>query len=151
MAAAAAALFSLAVLQGVDRWTVDSWYPEIRDLPGIPASAVAALVAAGVDGVPELARMRPAEIARGAGIPPRVAEEAVEVARLAALRGLGAENATALRRAGIGSVCELARAEPARVAAAVRAVRDDPRAGFAPRVRVWVRAAGRACGEDSEG
>ena len=73
------------------------------------------------------------------------ATDLVATAGLTAHRGMGAENAAALRSAGIPTVCALAQADAATVSKTVRTVRADPRAGSLSRVRVWIRSAARAC------
>lgn len=146
LAAVAALALSVAAQAGMDRWTVDSVEPAVADLPGVDASAAAALRGAGTD-LRTLARSDSIRLARSAGLSPPEAGAAVRAARLAGLRGLGAGNAAALWAEGIRSVCALAAADPDEVSGAVRARREDPRAGHPPRVRVWLRAAREACPE----
>ncbi|MFQ5678126.1 MAG: DUF4332 domain-containing protein [Gemmatimonadota bacterium] len=141
-----AALFALTVLAGMDRWTVDSVYPRLRDLPGVEGTAVLArLQGAGLGEVRELAASDPADLADRTDLPATEASRLVERAQLALLRGLGTTNAAALVDSGIGSVCALARSAPPVVAGAIRARRSDPRAGHVPRIRGWLRAARREC------
>ncbi len=145
LAWAAAGLFSLAVLGGVDRYTVDSFEPRLAELPVLGDEAAHALEAAGYRDLRDLAASDPAALASAAGIGVPEARRVARAARLAALRGMGTTNAAALVATGIEDVCELADAPPGRVARAVRRVRDDPRAGHPARVRVWIRAARDAC------
>lgn len=144
-AAGLAAAFSLAVMAGMDHWTVDSWASAVRDLPGVGVEDARVLGAAGLADVRAVAEAPPERVAAALGAEPSVGVRLVETARLAGLRGIGTRNAAALRRAGIGSVCELARADEREIAAAVRAAREDPHAGRPARVRVWIRAAAEAC------
>jgi hypothetical protein len=62
-----------------------------------------------------------------------------ELARVAALRGIGPGNAAALSAAGYTTLERLAAADPAAVWMAVR--RDGSRHPSAAEVRVWVRGA----------
>lgn len=144
-AALLAAAFCLAASAGVDRWTVASTRPTLDGLPGVSAEASAALESAGITGVPELAASDSAAVARAGGMPPGRAGELVRVARLAELRGLGARNASLLVRAGVGDVCELARAGEDRVAPLLAGATEARDAGHRRRVRVWLRAAREAC------
>lgn len=146
-AAVAALLFAAAVTAGMDRWTVDSLHPEPADLPGATPEIASALAGAEYGDVDRLARADPERVAGAAGLPAETAATLVRGARLATLRGIGARNARALFAAGIETACELARADPEAVSAEVRAHHPGPRAGFPPRIRVWIRAAGAACEE----
>jgi hypothetical protein len=147
--AAAAVLLALlacaAVQVGLDRWTVDSFAPRLAGLPGARPAELGHLEAAGLGSPRALARTDSAAVSRRAGLPPGRAGALVRAARLASLRGIGTRNASALWRGGVTSACALARTPQERVSALVRADRDDPRAGRPARVRVWLRAARRAC------
>ncbi len=143
-AALLAIVFSLAVMAGIDWYTVDSRAPTLEDLPGVGAEEAATLRELGWGSVDAVAEATPDRL-RAAGISPEVAAEAVETARLATLRGIGMPNAHLLRRAGAGTVCDLARADWRELSAAVDEARPDPHAGRPARVRVWIRAARDAC------
>lgn len=146
-AALAALVFCAAVQAGVDRWTLDSVYPALEEVPGVAVGAAEDLRAAGIGDVEALAAADSGDVARRAGLAPGAAGAAVRGARLTVLRGLGAANAAALWDAGIRSVCGLAEAGEGRVSTTVRAARDAPNAGEPARVRVWLRAARDRCGE----
>lgn len=130
------------VLAGMDHWTVSSTTPRLADLPGVTNAVVERLRAAGWTSVFRLAAAPAAEIAYSANLAPHDARAAREAARLATLRGIGTAHAAALIGAGIGSIEELARADPE---ALWRAVHHTPRPTRAE-VRVWIRAAQRAVG-----
>ena len=138
----AAALFSAAVLVGMERWTIVSHTPRLVELPEVPA---ARLRAAGHD-VFSLADAAPAELARRAGATEERARSWVEVARLATLRGIGSRNAARLADVGVPSRAALAAADPAVLLASLRET-EGPRLNEA-RVRVWVRGARRALDGD---
>lgn len=142
----AAALYSLAVLAAVDRYTVDSFEPRLTDLPGVDAATAGRRGRAGY-GLRELAEADLGRVPGLAGIPEEQAERLRGAARLALLRGMGTRNAAALLAAGIADPCDLAAASAERVSRAVRRAREDPGAGRAARVRVWIRAAAERCGE----
>ncbi|MCK5412390.1 MAG: DUF4332 domain-containing protein, partial [Gemmatimonadetes bacterium] len=144
-ASAACVAFGVWVAVGMERWTIDSVYPRIEALPGVSTEEARAVRASGVQSVEGLAASR-ADLSSG-GIGVGQADAIIEAASLASLKGMGAENATALVAVGIRTVCDLARADPDRVTAAVRMERDDPRAGRPARVRVWLQAASRECEE----
>lgn len=148
-ATTAAAAASLLVLAGIDRWTVDSVRAPLEAVSGVDAAAGKALKAAGIRRLEQLAEADSAGLVDRVGLEAGAVGEMLEEARLAALRGIGALNASALRRAGIRSVCELARADPQEISRAIRRVRADPHAGRSARVRVWLRAARRSCGKEA--
>jgi len=145
VASTAAAGFTLLVLAGIDRWTVDSVQAGLAKLPGASPVVAAALLRAGVGSVPALARADAAALAGRAGLDAETAHALVAAARLANLQGLGATNAAALWAEGVRSPCALAGADPARVARAIRAERRGPNAARPARLRVWLRAARRVC------
>lgn len=146
-AAAAAVAFGAVVTVGMDRWTIDSTYPAIDAIPGLTPLEREALGSAGIERIDRLAGAEPDRLA-ATGLPAARAEALSALAELVLLRGLGTANVTGLWASGIRSVCELARADPVRIAEAVRAHRPDPNAGRLARVRVWVRSAERACRSD---
>jgi hypothetical protein len=136
------------VLQGMEERTISSYTPRLEQLPGVPAEA---LQRAGHD-VFSLARARPRDVADQVALfegveasdpepaDTRRARTWVEAARLAALRGIGTENARRLMAVGVDSVHELARSDPNWLAGEIAATGEEvPPA----RVRVWVRAARR--------
>jgi len=143
-AVASALVFGAFVALGMERWTIDSTYPELEALPGITSRELRSLRAAGVRSVEALSLADTALLSEH-GMEVDRATDLVATADLTAFRGMGAQNAAALRSAGIPTVCALARADAATVSRAVRAVRADPRAGSPPRVRVWIRSAARRC------
>jgi hypothetical protein len=140
-----ALLFCAAVQVGLDRWTVDSAAPRLADLPGARPAEIRHLEAADLRGPGVLAKTDSTAVSRRAGLPPGRAGALVRAARLASLRGMGTRNAAALWRGSVRGVCALARTPQERVTALVRSERQDPRAGRPARVRVWLRAAERAC------
>lgn len=147
VAAVAAACFVAGVLWGIERFTISSYAPRTADFDAIPADARQALADAGYADLRTLAAA-----AAGAVAPvvpdadERAAREWIAAARLAALRGIGTENAEALRRAGVRSVAELAGADPARLLQRLRVAGGLDAPLREAQVRVWVRAARRASG-----
>lgn len=144
-AAVVAVVFSVAVQAGMDRWTVDSYAVRPAGLPGVTDAEAGSLRSAGIETVSDLAGADSTRLARASGLAPTEAGAAVRAARLARLRGMGAENTAVLWEAGIRSVCDLAAAGPREISRAVRRRRSAPRAGELPRVRVWLRAARESC------
>lgn len=141
----AAAAFCVLVLGGMDRWTVDSYRPRVGNLPGMDAPAAVRLRDAGASSVHAIAGLDSAGVAKVIEEQPDRAGEIVRAARLAITRGIGTLNARALLGGGIEDLCELAGARQEDVSAAVRRLRDQPYAGRAARVRVWIRAARAEC------
>lgn len=144
----AAGLFCLAASLGVDRWTAASHRSGLEALPGVGAETAAAIRSAGFAGAGALARADSALLADAAGLPPGRAGELVRAARLAELRGLGPRNAALLLRGGVEDVCALASAGEERIARLLADRGGGGRAGYPPRVRVWLRAARDACGAE---
>ena len=143
-----AALFSAAVLRGMERHTIASYTPRLEEVwpdadgePGLPRAVWAArALRDGGYGVFELAGAAPAEVSARTGLSAEVAEVWVRRARLATLRGIGTRHLEPLAGAGVQSVEELAASDPARLAAEL-----DPLPSVTPaRIRVWVRGARRA-------
>lgn len=144
--AAAAALTlvaGLAVLGAMDRETVAAVVPRLEGVLPLDAAARAALRHHGERSVRALARLPAAAlpaVAREAGIDPEALAKARAWARLARLKGLGNENVARLWALGIRDVADLARQDPAALAARLRGPLTERR------LRVWVRAAAGAAG-----
>jgi hypothetical protein len=142
---AAALLWNLAVYAGIDRFTVQSYSPELRWMEGIEAETLDRLEQAGVTrpldvlrrtGTPEAA----ARLAAATGVAPEALGALRAACRLADTRGLGAAHSNTLRRLGITTVEILARQDPAALHARWEAA-AGARAPTPAQVRVWVRAA----------
>jgi hypothetical protein len=130
-------VFSVATLLGMERYTISSTAPTLGTLPaGLET----------VGSVWELAGADPDSLAATASLPPDSVRRVVELARLATLRGIGSGHAHALTRAGLRGVCDLADADAHNLWAHLHAL--TPELGRRPteaEVRVWIRAARRAC------
>jgi Domain of unknown function (DUF4332) len=144
-AALAAAVFTGLVLIGMEHRTISSTVPRLADLPGIAPDEVRALRDAGVVTARQLAATDPEHLASRVSLEAERVRAAVESARLATLRGLGAEHARALQRLGVLGRCDLVGRNPDSLAAAVRRVRLGARPTPAE-VRVWTRGAEHECG-----
>jgi hypothetical protein len=134
--------FSALVLEGMDRWTVDSFVPRSEDILGVP------------DGVAEYGHRRGAGDIRGIlelaergdfYVPGKSSAERIalfkERCRLVLLRGLGTENARRLDRVGVRTVEELAAWERDALVAALSQLNEP---GWRPRPRrvaIWILAA----------
>jgi hypothetical protein len=133
LACFSAALFSIATLISMERWTISSTVP------------VLAFVAE-----PELTspwavgRMPPQELATRLGVSTDSARSIRDRAQLIALRGIGTVHASQLVDAGVTSVCRLASQDAEELWRRLREADPAPRP-TRPEVGVWVRAAQRAC------
>ncbi len=145
--AAAGVAFAVAVLAGMERFTIGSFTPQLDDLPGIPPSAAFRLAAQGETPF-DLAHETAGDVARRADVPASEALPWIEAARLVVLRGIGTVNASRLARLGIASLADLARQDPDTLAARLRAQggADRSRRVTAAETRVWVSAAQVAVG-----
>src|SRR6266851_684342 len=116
---ASVAVVVLALL-GIDRWTMSSTAPELRDLPGVTNAVVARLEAAGWDDVFRVARSPAAELAYRANLTPADARAAHEAARRAHRRGSATVHAAPPARGGTGARPGRAAGAPARARYATR-------------------------------
>ncbi|UCC49428.1 MAG: DUF4332 domain-containing protein [Gemmatimonadota bacterium] len=144
VSAAVAVAFSLAVLLGMDRWNTDSLRPELQEFWVAGAEARERLAATSYADLFELAAADPQAVATAAGVPPTLAAEWIAAAQLVTLRGIGTDNARLLWEAEVRSVADLAATNSAQLSERLQRMTDRPRAASPPKVRVWVRAAGRA-------
>lgn len=143
LAAAGAVVFSMGVLLGMERLTVDSYAPLVADLPVGPA---APLAAAGYD-VFSLATATAADVAGLIGQDTIQAAMLIEHARIAALRGIGTQHLQALHNLGIHSVRALAEQDARYLIAALERMTGADLVDA--RVRVWIRGAQRATERES--
>jgi hypothetical protein len=153
-AALPAALFTVAVLLGMERWTISSTTPHLRDIPGVDAARADRLAAAGLDSPFRLAASAAPDVAQHAAIDGAAADSIVESASLIVLRGIGTRHAARLNAAGVRTVCGLASHEPVPLWRSLWArTHATTAAGWLPppgrptpaEVRVWVGAARRDC------
>lgn len=128
-----AALFSLATLLGMERWTISSTVPAIQ-LAGAPELTSPWAIAA----------MEPAELAIRAGVSSDSARQIRDRAQLITLRGIGTEHADRLIGIGVKSVCQLTQTEAPDLWRRLHDAHPSPRP-TQPEVSVWVRAARRVC------
>jgi len=131
----------LLTLNAMDRDTVAASVPRLSGVAPLDGVARAALRDDGARSVKALAGLSDeglAAVSRAAEIDPKVLRDARAWARLARLKGLGNANTARLWALGIRSTGDLARQDPAALAARLGAPFTERR------LRVWVRAAGRA-------
>jgi hypothetical protein len=137
-------LFCLATFAGIDRYTVVSYIPLIRDLPGVQAEQKERLRDAGMEKIQDLIQQGTARLVQ-LGIPQPEAEELIEQAELITLKGMGVKNYRLLREAGVKDIAALARQDPEELSLRVRAInrrlhltRRPPAPAL---IRMWVREA----------
>jgi hypothetical protein len=143
-AAAVAIVFSLAALVGMDRWNTDTFRPRLAELWIVEDEAKATLENTEFGDIFVLARARPPEVARTAGVAVRTAESWINAARLATLRGIGTTNARLLWQVDVKTLDDLADSDPSRLSERLQAITDRARVATPAKVRVWTRAARRA-------
>ena len=137
MSAIAATVFCAIVLAGMELFTFYSTRPALDELDAVPAST---LERNGYDAF-TLADAEPSDVAAQLNIETNFAEQWVEQARLVTLRGIGAENARLLNRAGINSIEDLARADSRELIPRLEELSGEDLVDA--RVRVWIRGARR--------
>ncbi len=145
-AAVVAAGFAVTILLGMESRTISSTVPRLEDVPGMTVPQIDQLETADVRSVFALAGSDPQQLHATGHLSARVARELVDKARLATLRGIGTRHAAVLIELGIDDICALARQDPDILSWEVSRRSAAPRP-TAPEIRVWVRAAGRACGD----
>jgi len=146
-AAAAAIVFSVAVLFGMDRWNTDSLRPELQGLWVASPAQLESLATTRYSNLFVLAKASPEDVVQATGGPLDSAEDWVSAARLATLRGIGTVNAQLLWESGIRSLQDLAAADPESLGKELRRRSLRSRVATPPKVRVWVRGAQRAVRE----
>jgi hypothetical protein len=137
-------LLCLLVFVGIDRYTVVSFIPLVRDMPGVEEAWKGKLQDAGIEKVQDLIRKGVPGLVQ-LGISHREAVELVRKAAMITFKGIGIENYRLLLEAGVGNLAELAQQDPQRL---YRTMQKKTRQGPIPRralspalVRLWVREA----------
>jgi hypothetical protein len=136
-------LFCLLCFAGIDRYTVVSLIPLVRDLPGVQVALEERLQKAGMERVQDLIHTAVPGLVH-IGIPQAEAEELMREAEMITLKGMGAENYRLLREAGVKDIPELARQDPELLTQRLRAISGTPPVRQIPDpaiVRLWVREA----------
>jgi len=146
-AVAAATVFSIAVLFGMDRWNTDSLRPELQGLWVASPAQLESLAATPYSDLFVLAEASPEDVAQATGGSLDSAEDWVSAAQLATVRGTGTVNAQLLWESGIRSLQDLAAADTDSLSEELRLRSSRPRVATPPKVRVWVRGAQRATEE----
>ena len=128
----------------MERWTISSTSPKVEELPGLTPDQAAALKNAGQSSVFDLVEVDIVALADATGMGVIAADRVSEMARLVTLRGIGTSHAATLESMGIRGVCDLAARNPVSLFRDIDATRTHARRNLAE-VRVWIRAAARAC------
>lgn len=141
-------LFSIGCIRAVEAWTVDANAARLVDLRSVHPREAAALAIDGLTHADDLARSATTAgdieaLSRQLDVPTERVDEMVTEARVAALRGIGSDNARRLYAVGVGSVAELAASDPLDLYRRLVALDDGGRPVRPQRVRVWVLAARR--------
>jgi hypothetical protein len=140
------ALFCLLCFAGIDRYTVVSYIPLIKDLPGVQAQWKKRLQRAGIEEVQDLIRRKVSGL-DALGIPSPVSEELLRKAEMITLKGMGMENYRLLREVGIRDLYDLAQQDPQdlylRIEGRTRLLSTSQRTPDPALVRLWVREAGK--------
>jgi hypothetical protein len=104
-------LSSLLSFVGIDRFTVVSFIPLTKDLPGVKVQWYERLHNTGMDKVYDLVRRNRTSLVP-LGIPLPEAEEILREAEIVTLKGIGTGNYCLLREAGVKDLSQLARQDP---------------------------------------
>jgi hypothetical protein len=137
-------LFCLLCFAGIDRHTVVSFIPLIKDLPDVQAEWKERLQKAGIEKVQDLLRWKGAGLV-ALGIPDPEAEELMRQAEIITLKGMGIENYRLLREVGVSTLTQLARQDPLdldlRIERTAHLTSIPHRAPTPALVRLWIREA----------
>jgi hypothetical protein len=136
-------VFCLLCFAGIDRYTVVSYIPLVRDLPGVEIALKERLQKAGMERTKDLIHTGTSGLVH-IGIPQAEAEELTRKAEMITLNGIGVENYRLFREAGVEDIPELARQDPELLTQRLRAISPLPNAHRIPNpalVRLWVREA----------
>lgn len=136
-------IFCLFCFTGIDRYTVVSYIPFVKDLPGVEMGLKERLNEAGMERAHDLIRTGVPGLVH-IGIPQEEAEQLIREAEIITLEGIGVENYRILRAAGIKTIPELAQQDPQLLTQRLRALSGTPRVHHTPHpaiVRLWVREA----------
>jgi hypothetical protein len=104
-------LFCLIVFAGIDRFSVVSHIPLIRDMPEVQEELKGRLQVAGIEKVHDLIYREEKGLIT-IGISHREIDELLRKARLITLKGIGMENYRLLQKVGVNSLSELAQQNP---------------------------------------
>jgi hypothetical protein len=136
-------IFSLLTFANIDRYTVVSHIPLVKDLSGVQVELKRCLQEAGMERVQDLLRQGiPGLVSIGISLPE--AKELIREAEMITLKGMGVENYRLLREIGITSIPVLAQQDHGHLNLRLRTMPRPPRAHQIPDsaiVRLWVREA----------
>jgi len=137
-------LFCLLTFAGIDRYTVVSYIPLIKDLPGVQAQWKERLRQAGVEKVQDLIS-RKVEGLVALGIPYPEAEKLMRQVEMITLKGMGIENYRLLREVGVSTLTQLAQQDPLdldlRIERTAHLTSIPHRAPTPALVRLWIKEA----------
>jgi hypothetical protein len=131
-------IFCLLCFAGIDRYTVVSYIPLVRDLPGVQVALKGRLQEAGMERVQDLLRKGVSGLV-SSGISFPEAEGLIQKAEMITLKEMGIENYRLLRATGVKDLPELARQDPELLTQRIHAMSDHiPNPAI---VRLWVHEA----------
>jgi hypothetical protein len=137
-------IFCLLCFAGIDRYTVVSYIPLVKDLPGVPGALKERLQKTGMNRVRDLIHAGVPGLIH-IGTPHAEAEDLIREAEMITLKGMGIENYRLLREAGVKSIPELAREDPEFLNWRLRVISSGTsharRIPDPAIVRLWVREA----------
>jgi hypothetical protein len=103
--------FCLFCFAGIDHYTVVSYIPKVRDLPGVGVQWKERFRDAGITKVQEIIQKGAPHLVQ-LGITQPEAEELIQKAEFITMKGIGLENYRLLQEAGVKSISMLARQDP---------------------------------------
>lgn len=129
-------IFCLLCFAGIDRYTVVSYIPLVRDLPGVQAEWKEGLRDAGMEQVQDLIQKGAPHLVQ-LGISPSEVKELIGKAELITLKGMGMKNYRLLRAAGVQDISSLARQDTTELSLRVQTINRRSPAPAVVRLWVW--------------
>ncbi len=138
--------FSILIFRAIDIYTVDSYYPRLKDAYWIESRYQIELPKVGITSLDDLIsktkeKKERDELALRLLIPKEELVEWMEKAQAVQLRGLGVENLRILEGVGIHSISSLAAENPERIHKELEVVSQGRSVPREAKIRIWIEAA----------
>ena len=139
-----AIVFSIAVLLGMEHYTISSTAPQLNDVPVMGASHQHQLSDQTSLTIQEVVSSSAEELAAVTSLSIQTADSVINGASLVILRGIGTTHARTLLNLGVGTICALSEQDADLLWMSIQEEHPGTRPTSAE-VRVWIRAATKKC------
>jgi hypothetical protein len=142
-------IFFILIFSQIDKKTVDSYYPRLKDAYWIEPSYREKLPKAGILTIEELVlktreKRERDELALRLLVPKEKLHQWIEKSKLVLLKGIGIENLKLLESAGVHSVYLLASEDPERLFQRIKDLNPGKSIPKKAKVRIWIKEAKKA-------